>query len=299
MNSIEPTSTPLVGCAAISTLGSRRSPREDDLLLVAAGERARRRPTAVARAYRTPRADAARGSAVAIGFRSRAASSAAAIAVAARCSRPARTPSTSRGGGGPRGCAPRPRRGLLGFALRDVVPVDDRYAPTPGCRSPAIASTSSRLAVRLDTCEADDLTARAPRARRHGRPQPAIVDHPQVLDLQHRRPGRRGVLVDTQHDFASDHHARQRLARSLRLPGSCRRRPRRSDVMRSAISSTSSQLVGDEDDRLPLRLQRAHDLEELLRLLRRQHRGRLVEDQHARRRGRAPSGSRRAAAGRR
>ena len=39
------------------------------------------------------------------------------------------------------------------------------------------------------------------------------------------------------------------------------------------------QLVGDEDDRLPLRLEGADDREELLRLLRRQDRGRLVEDE--------------------
>ena len=37
------------------------------------------------------------------------------------------------------------------------------------------------------------------------------------------------------------------------------------------------ELVRDEDDRLPLRLERSDDLEELLRLLRREHCGRLVE----------------------
>ena len=39
------------------------------------------------------------------------------------------------------------------------------------------------------------------------------------------------------------------------------------------------QLVRDEDDRRALPRQRADDLEELVRLLRRQHGGRLVEDQ--------------------
>ena len=42
------------------------------------------------------------------------------------------------------------------------------------------------------------------------------------------------------------------------------------------------QLVRDQDDRRPPRDQRAQDGEELVDLLRRQHGGRLVEDQHAR-----------------
>ena len=49
--------------------------------------------------------------------------------------------------------------------------------------------------------------------------------------------------------------------------------------MRSAISSTSFELVADEDDRHALAPQRAHDLEQVERLLRRQDGGRLVEDQ--------------------
>ena len=58
------------------------------------------------------------------------------------------------------------------------------------------------------------------------------------------------------------------------------------------------QLVGDEDDRHALAHEVPEDAEELARLLRRQHRGRLVEDEDLRAAGRAPSGSRRAAAGR-
>ena len=75
--------------------------------------------------------------------------------------------------------------------------------------------------------------------------------------------------------------------------------PRRSTVIRSAISSTSFSLWLMKMIDVPLRLEALDDREQLARLLRRQHRGRLVEDQDARRRGRAPSGSRRAAAGRR
>ena len=43
-----------------------------------------------------------------------------------------------------------------------------------------------------------------------------------------------------------------------------------------------AQLVGDEDDRLAGLLELAHDLHQLVGLLGRQHRGRLVEDQHLR-----------------
>ena len=59
--------------------------------------------------------------------------------------------------------------------------------------------------------------------------------------------------------------------------------PSRSTLIRSATSSTSLQLVGDEDQRLAGVAERPDDAEELGHLLRRQHRRRLVEDEHARR----------------
>ena len=55
--------------------------------------------------------------------------------------------------------------------------------------------------------------------------------------------------------------------------------PRRSTVIRSAISSTSFSLWVMKMIDFPSRLERAEDLEELARLLRRQHGGRLVEDE--------------------
>ena len=48
------------------------------------------------------------------------------------------------------------------------------------------------------------------------------------------------------------------------------------------------ELVRDEDDRQALGLELAQVVEELVDLLRHQHRGRLVEDQDPWRRGRAP-----------
>ena len=72
--------------------------------------------------------------------------------------------------------------------------------------------------------------------------------------------------------------------------------PRRRTVMRSAISSTSFSLWLMKMIDIPFALQALQDPEELRRLLRGQHGGRLVEDEDVRARGRAPSGSRPAAA---
>jgi hypothetical protein len=55
--------------------------------------------------------------------------------------------------------------------------------------------------------------------------------------------------------------------------------PRRSVVIRSRDLEHLVELVGDEDHRQPLARQPAQDLEQLRRLLRRQHGRRLVEDE--------------------
>ena len=64
--------------------------------------------------------------------------------------------------------------------------------------------------------------------------------------------------------------------------------PRRSTEMRSATSSTSCSLCVIRMIDVPPRDERAQHGEQLVDLLRRQHRGRLVEDQDARVRGTAP-----------
>ena len=101
----------------------------------------------------------------------------------------------------------------------------------------------------------------------------------EILDRKQHVAGLRRRLLDPQEDIATDHRAgERRLGRSL---------PRnRLDLLAAAQHRDPVgdlehlvQLVADEDDRLAVRLQAPNDLEQLVRLLGRQYRGRLVEDQ--------------------
>ena len=89
----------------------------------------------------------------------------------------------------------------------------------------------------------------------------------------------RGLLVDAQEHLAPDHHPREPLlGRAGGRDGvdddaAAERRDPVGDLQHLV------QLVRDEDDRLALGLERPEHLEELLRLLRGQDRGGLVEDQ--------------------
>ena len=84
---------------------------------------------------------------------------------------------------------------LPGVRVRQVVPVDDdasrRRTAETGDRVDQL-----RLPVRVDACEADDLSAAHLEADVANGFEPAVVDHPQVLDLQQRRARARRVLVD-------------------------------------------------------------------------------------------------------
>ena len=86
-----------------------------------------------------------------------------------------------------------------------------------------------------------------------------------------------GALVDAQQHLAADHQPRQALLGRAR--GGQRldllAAPQHGDPVGDLGHLV--QLVADEDDRLPLLGQAPDDREELVRLLRRQHRGRLVE----------------------
>ena len=113
------------------------------------------------------------------------------------------------------------------------------------------------------------------------------------------RPGWRR-LVDPEQHLAPDHEPRELFLRRAFDAGRVSTTfPRRRTVMRSAISSTSFSLWLMKMIDMPSRCSVLEDPEELDRLLRREHGGRLVEDRGCPPAGRAPSGSRRAAAGRR
>ena len=108
----------------------------------------------------------------------------------------------------------------------------------------------------------------------------AVVADVKILDLEQHvarlvpAPSRRGAAP----------HARPSRARATASVAPSRGTvsivlPRRRTVIRSAISSTSLSLWRDEDDRHPVGLEAADDPEQLLRLLRSEHRSRLVEDE--------------------
>ena len=90
-----------------------------------------------------------------------------------------------------------------------------------------------------------------------------------------------GRLVDGELDGAAHHHRgelgvrgrRRRLAHDLAEPD---------DGDAVGDLADLAELVGDEDDGCPGRLELAHDLHQLVGLLRREHGGRLVEDEHLR-----------------
>ena len=136
-----------------------------------------------------------------------------------------------------------------------------------------------RLAVAVHPGEPDDLAAPdLERESPHLR-DPAVVGHMQVVDLEQRRGRRRRALLHAQQHLAADHQPREALL------GRTRSR-QRLDLLAAAQDGDPVgdlghlvQLVADEDDRHALARQRPEDLEQLLRLLRREHRSRLVEDE--------------------
>ena len=140
------------------------------------------------------------------------------------------------------------------------------------------------LAVAGDAGDADDL-ARAQREvdRRRARVTPRRVAQRDRFGVeQRRRPASAGALSSSQPHLAADHQLGQLLAR--RLGGRTRRHHLAvaHDVDRVGDRHDLAQLVRDQDDGHAARAQGAQDAEQLIGLLRRQHRGRLVEDQDAR-----------------
>ena len=181
---------------------------------------------------------------------------------------------------GPRGCARCPASSVisLGVAWSNCFP------PTAIVPGRGVAEAGDRvdqlgLAVVVDAGDPDDLAgAHLERDAAHLL-DPAVVEHVQVLDLEQRLAGLRHGLLDPEDHLAADHQLGEAgLGRALAR--------HRVDLLAAAQDADPVgdlehlvQLVGDEDDRHPAGLEAAEDLEQLERLLRRQHRGRLVEDQ--------------------
>ena len=302
-NSIAPTSSPRVGWAAIRTLRIAVDlPREDDLLLVPAGERAclasRDLPPRTSNSrMQLPRAldrdVPGRASRTASPAASRKSCSAMFSASVKSSTSPRRWRSS--------GMWPRPASKCSRRAVaRDVLA---RRARSSRLRPPQAGDRVDR--ARSGRCRRRRRCRRSrprgPRARRRapsrgrgrrGRAGP----RPRAA----ARPASAGALLDPKQHLAPDHQPREALlGRALARAASRSTLPRRSTRDPVGDLEHLVQLVADEDDRHPLALEAREDREELARLLRRQHGGRLVEDEDVRACGRAPSGSRRAAAGRR
>ena len=110
----------------------------------------------------------------------------------------------------------------------------------------------------------------------------AIVEDLEIVDLEERVARRRGRLVHAEQHLTPDHHPREALlGRALRGHGVDRlAAPEHRDPVGDLEHLV--ELVRDEDDRLPLRLQLGDDREELPRLLRCEDRGRLVQHEDLR-----------------
>ena len=166
--------------------------------------------------------------------------------------------------------------------VRDVLVPDD---DPPGFH---LAEAGDRvdqlgLAVAVDAGDADDLAARAPRTTRRGPSRARGRPRPSALRPRAAAPSAAPARLSTRSSTSRPTIRRARLSSVAPAAGSVSIfLPRRSTVIRSAISSHLVQLVADEDDRLPLLGQAPHDREELLRLLRGQHRRRLVEHEDVR-----------------
>ena len=138
-----------------------------------------------------------------------------------------------------------------------------------------------RLAVALHAGHREDLPA--------GHVEPDVVeqlhavvrDHGEPGDLQGPLPRLGLALGDGQGHVPAHHEGRELGGRGLR--GRLAHHPAPADH-RDDVGDRLDlpQLVGDEQDRLPGPAQLAHDLEQLVGLPGREHRGGLVEDEHLR-----------------
>ena len=160
--------------------------------------------------------------------------------------------------------------------------------PALALRSPVSASIELGLAVSVDARDADDLAGAHREADAAHRREAAVVDAVEVLDLEQRLARARRRLVDAQQDLAPHHQPREPCSVAPSRGTVSTSLPRRSTLIRSAISSTSCSLWLMKITDMPSRISVREDLEEVDRLLRRQHGRRLVEDEDVGVAGRAP-----------
>ena len=159
------------------------------------------------------------------------------------------------------------------LAAKQDLPVLDRLKPRQ-------AVDQLRLTVAVDAGDADDLTrTHLKRYVVHGVVLVLPGGDRQVLHVEQHVARRARLFLHVEIDAAPDHHGRKLLGGGIfRLD--------RADALALAQNGAAVghghdllQLVRDEQDRLALGREPAHDLHQLADLLRGEHGGRLVEDE--------------------
>ena len=270
-----------MGCAAISTFGSREISRAATTFCWLPPDSApgRRERTAAAHVELLDQVLRARDEPL----REQPAptsSPAAPRSRAARCSRRARTRARDRGAGGPRGCARAPRRAASRADAWWSSRPPTRMTPRSARLQPGQSLDQLGLAVPVDSGDADDLAGTNLEGHAAHLLDAAVVATPTGPPPRAgRRPASAGCFSTRRSTSrptiarASDSSvAPSRGTVSIVLPAS-----EHGDAVGDLEHLV--QLVADEDDRDALPAQRAQDLEQIRRLLGRQHGGRLVEDQ--------------------
>ena len=108
--------------------------------------------------------------------------------------------------------------------------------------------------------------------------RPVVVD-PELGDVEHDVAGRGGRLVDGERHVAAHHQGGEALLGGLGRVGLAHHLAASEHDDAVGDGQHLAELVGDEDDRLPLLDQAADDREEVVDLARGEHGGGLVEDE--------------------
>ena len=208
------------------------------------------------------------------------------------------TPSPDRSAGGPRARGP-PRGGGRSRPSAAAGSPSSRIRPAATGRSPASASRSSLCPLpaipaipTISPARTTNDTSSTP-----GRPGGVADRHPFHAQQRPAGPARRRRRGRA--DPPPHHQLREFRRRGLRRAAMGHGRPVAHDGDPVGHRHDLRQLVRDQDDRLALAGEPAEHAKQPVRLPRGQHAGRLVQDQHVRPRGTAPSGSPRAGAARR
>ncbi len=169
-----------------------------------------------------------------------------------------------------------PRRGMRHLAALE------HDAPIAGPAHAGERFDELGLAVSVDAGDAQDLAL--PQGEGHAPHgiEAAVVAHPEVVDLQDDLARRAGCPLDLQQDLAPDHELGQAALRGLapRQRPDALAAPQHGDAVGHLEDLV--ELVGDHDHGRAALAQLVQHAEQLPRLLRREHGGGLVEDEHAR-----------------